>query len=223
MDDATPQPLWPDALSCHHQSLAEIGENLAEEVRLLNLVDNDPSAACLRIWEQPTPAVIVGRSNLVEHEVHVAACDAEQIPILQRTSGGGTVVLGPGCLCFSLCLPLTEHHRHLGVSPVTADIMQRLADALSRPGQPVNVKGVSDLVLDGRKFSGNAQRWRRRALLHHGTVLYDFDLSLINRLLRFPSRIPAYRQSRQHLEFVRNLDLSRAEIIQRLCRAWNAC
>lgn len=219
---AIPAELWPTEFRLRHESFAAIADNLTEEARLLEEIDGNPSAACLRLWEQPTPAVIVGRSNVIDVEVDVAACAADQVPILQRSSGGGTVVLGPGCLCYALVLPISETHRRLGVTAVTAKIMQQLANALSRPGQPVIVQGVSDLVLDGRKFSGNAQRWRRHALLHHGTVLYDFDLALIGRYLRFPSRVPDYRDKRTHLDFVRNLDLTREEIVERLSRAWNA-
>ncbi|OYW18311.1 MAG: hypothetical protein B7Z55_10845 [Planctomycetales bacterium 12-60-4] len=62
----------------------------------------------------------------------------------------------------------------------------------------------------------------KHALLHHGTVLYEFDLDRIGRYLRFPSRVPDYRAERGHLEFVRRLDMSRAEIVARLRAAWNA-
>jgi len=209
-------------LSFHALSPGQVGDLLAEETRWLDRVDHNPSAAGLCLWEQSTPAVVVGRSNVIEREVDVDACAADHVPIFQRSSGGGTVVLGPGCLCYALLLPISETHRRLGVTAVTADIMQHLAASLSRPGQPVSVQGVSDLVIEDRKFSGNAQRWRRTALLHHGTVLYDFDLERIGRYLRFPSRVPVYRHERSHRDFVCNLNLSRAEIVDRLRRTWNA-
>ena len=49
-----------------------------------------------------------------------------------------------------------------------------------------------------RKICGNAQRWKRRAFLHHGTILYDFDLAKIERYLRLPARQPDYRAGRAH-------------------------
>ena len=58
----------------------------------------------LRLWERPTPAVVLGSGGSVAIDVNVAACEADGVPILRRASGGGTVVLGPGCLCFSLVL-----------------------------------------------------------------------------------------------------------------------
>jgi lipoate-protein ligase A len=64
------------------------------------------------------------------------------------------------------------------------------------------------LVVDGRKVSGNAQRRGRRALLHHGTLLYAFDPALAERYLREPRRRPPYRATRTHAEFMGNLPLS---------------
>ncbi len=219
---ATDAIVWPERLRFLETTHATIEESIAFDESLLEAHDHESGRGSLWIWEQSSPAVIVGRSNVIDTEVDAAACAADGVPVLRRCSGGGAVVLGHGCLCYSLFLPITEFHRRCGISAVTADIMQRLADALSQPREPVLVRGVSDMVIDGRKFSGNSQRWRKQALLHHGTVLYDFDLDQIARYLKFPSRVPQYREDRNHLEFVRNLDMPRSEIIDRLRRAWRA-
>ena len=72
------------------------------------------------------------------------------------------------------------------------------------------------------KFSGNAQRRRRRALVFHGTILYDFELSLIDALLRFPSKQPDYRDDRRHAEFVRNIPAQVEGVKRALRQAWSA-
>jgi len=74
-------------------------------------------------------------------------------------------------------------------------------------------------VLNGRKVSGSAQRRGRRALLHHGTLLYDFDPALAVRYLKEPSRQPAYRARRSHGEFLGNLPLTGEEVRARLVAA----
>ena len=86
----------------------------------------------------------------------------------------------------------------------------------------IEVRGHTDLVVDGRKFSGNSQRRRRRFLLFHGTFLLDFDLSLVEALLPLPSKQPTYRQNRTHAEFLTNLSLPANEVKSALRRAWNA-
>jgi lipoate---protein ligase len=70
------------------------------------------------------------------------------------------------------------------------------------------------------KFSGNAQRRRRRSLIFHGTILCGFDLALIDELLRLPSKRPEYRGDRRHAEFVRNIPARIADVKLALQKAW---
>ena len=58
--------------------------------------------------------------------------------------------------------------------------------------------------------------------MHHGTILYDFDLPAVSHYLRPPERMPAYRAGRPHEEFVRNLPVERGEIMAKLSRAFEA-
>ncbi len=90
------------------------------------------------------------------------------------------------------------------------------------PGDPVTVEGFTDLAVNGLKFSGNAQRRKRRCLLFHGTFLLDLDLSLMEELLRPPSRQPAYREHRSHAEFLTRLDCPASAIKAALQQVWNA-
>jgi lipoate-protein ligase A len=211
--------MWPPLLRRIDVTHPTPEANLAADQSLLDAVEADPALAALRFWESPTYGVIVGRSNAIEREVNVAACEADSVPILRRMSGGGAVVLGPGCLCYALALPLPEHQTR-NITAVTADIMRRLAHAFLAAGLTVEVQGVSDLVHQCRKFSGNSQRWLKRSLMHHGTVLYDFDLTRISRYLHQPSRRPEYRGERSHAEFVGNLPLPREMITRMLSREW---
>jgi lipoate-protein ligase A len=72
----------------------------------------------------------------------------------------------------------------------------------------INVRGHTDLTVRNLKFSGNAQRRRRKFLLFHGAFLLHFDLSLIEKFLLMPSLQPDYRQNRSHAEFLTNLNLT---------------
>jgi lipoate-protein ligase A len=84
------------------------------------------------------------------------------------------------------------------------------------------VRGFTDLALNDLKFSGNAQRRKRRALVFHGTFLLDFDLDRVERLLRMPSKEPSYRQSRPHHAFLTNLKLPAAAVKAAPQAAWAA-
>lgn len=64
------------------------------------------SSECLRFWESPVECVVVGNSSRIEQEVLIEVCDQARIPVVRRVSGGGTVLLGPGCLNFAFVLSL---------------------------------------------------------------------------------------------------------------------
>jgi lipoate-protein ligase A len=89
-------------------------------------------------------------------------------------------------------------------------------------GVEVALEGISDLAIGARKFSGNAQYRKSRALLIHGTFLLEFDLSLIGRYLALPVKQPAYRQNRSHLEFLTTLPVRSADLRECLKESWNA-
>jgi lipoate-protein ligase A len=168
---------------------------------------NHTGASFIRFWECPRHFVVLGKSNQAEREAHVPICHADKIPILKRCSGGGTVLLGPGCLSYAFILPLSFHPDLATISSTTHFIMQGLSHIFLARGLSVHIQGTSDLTLNGLKFSGNAQRRLRNAILFHGTVLYRFDLDLISRYLTFPSRQPEYRNNRSHQAFICNLDV----------------
>lgn len=75
-------------------------------------------------------------------------------------------------------------------------------------------------IVTAHKFSGNSMRSKRSHFLYHGTLLYDFDLSLIGTCLRMPPRQPTYRGARDHGQFVTNLPLARQSLVEAVLAAW---
>jgi lipoate-protein ligase A len=91
------------------------------------------------------------------------------------------------------------------------------------PKQPaIRVQGHTDLTLGERKFSGNSQRRQQRCLVFHGTILLEFDFTMIEQFLRPPSRQPCYRQSRSHRDFLVNLRLPAEPVKSALQAVWDA-
>jgi lipoate---protein ligase len=203
-------------------TLPTAAKNLALDEALLLEADAGRSEDLLRVWHFEQPAVILGAGCSLAHDVDEPACRADGVPILRRASGGGTVLLGSGCLLFSLILGYDSAPGLGEIGSSYRFILTRLLECML-PLQPgIDRAGTSDLAAAGRKFSGNAQQRKRRHLLHHGTLLYDFDLASIGRYLRTPERQPEYRAGREHREFVMNLPASEAEIKRRLRQAWRA-
>jgi lipoate---protein ligase len=189
-------------------------ENLAGDEFLLDLCERRPGEDLLRFWESKQYFAVVGYSNRVSAVVNSTACADRRVPVLRRCSGGGAVMQGPGCLNYSLCLRINEASPLVGIPETNHFIMNTLRTALQPAlSRPIEIAGYTDLVVDGRKFSGNAQRRRAGWLLFHGAFLLEFNLELIEACLRLPPSQPAYRAGRAHLEFLVNLHIP-AELIR---------
>ncbi len=197
--------------------------NLACDEALLLMVDESPDFSILRFWYSPTPFVVLGHANKIVEEVYFDMCQIEEIPILRRSSGGGTVVIGPGSLNYTLILPIPKFGPFHHLNETNRYILKRNLKALSKYQlHHLAYDGITDLTYQGRKFSGNAQRRKKNALMFHGTFLYDFDISLIKKILPLPSRQPHYRKNRSHDQFLTNLPLKSSQIQETIQKEWQA-
>ncbi|QDU73062.1 putative lipoate-protein ligase A [Bremerella volcania] len=196
-------------------------ENLALDEALLTAAESgECPSEVLRIWEPFEPLVVIGRASKLHEEVNVETCQSRGIQVLRRASGGASVVTGRGCLMYAVVLSYELHPQLAALDVCHQFVMGRLQSSLAREVPEVNFQGTCDLTLDGRKFSGNSLRCKRTHLIYHGTLLYDFDLTLIPELLRTPPRMPDYRARRPHQSFVTNVPITREIIRQRLLEAW---
>jgi lipoate-protein ligase A len=167
-------------------------ENLALDEALLLQAEAGGDER-LRFWQWPRHAVVLGAGGRLGEEVEEDACQADAVPILRRSSGGGTVLLGPGCLFFSLVLRFDRDPALTDLHASYRFILGRIARSLEPLAGPIDLQGTSDLTLGGRKFSGNAQQRKRTHLLHHGTLLCGFDCGPMEKYLKHPLRQPEYR------------------------------
>lgn len=197
-------------------------ENLALDEALLDEAEAAPGPReVLRVWEPSAPCVVLGRSSSAAVEVELELARARGIPVLRRASGGATIVTGPGCLMYAVVLSYERHPQARSLARAHGLVLGRLESALAAVVSDVARAGTSDLVWRRRKFSGNSLRCRRTHFVYHGTLLYDFDLELIARVLRHPPREPTYRGGRPHGEFVVNLPLTRDQLLATVVRAWD--
>jgi lipoate-protein ligase A len=197
--------------------------NLACDEALLDFFESEkPGDGLLRVWEPRNHFIVLGHSNRLSSEVDLVACLERRLPILRRISGGGAVMQGPGCLNYSLILNIQTH----GVKSIRDAflyVLQRHCGAIGALiGTKACIKGISDLTVAGRKFSGNAQYRKSQYVLVHGTFLLEFELFLVDRYLKIPAKQPNYRHDRPHLEFITNLKLESVQVREGLRNAWNA-
>jgi len=198
---------WMDPSTNDPSEQLRLDEQLLEQGR-----------AVLRVWESDRECVVLGYAGSLDRDVDLDECERTATPVLRRCSGGGAVVLGPGCLNYSLVLPLAWETRWHDVQYSFVWSMDRMCRALALPR--LQREGDSDLAIEQRKVSGNAQRRTQRAILQHGTLLYDFDARRAEQFLKPPHREPRYRAGRSHRDFLGNLPLTADEISKRLVTAW---
>lgn len=196
---------------------------LAFEEALLDYCEASEHPGFLSFWAAPVHFVVLGYGKRAADEVNLPECERLGIPVLRRTSGGGTVLQGPGCFNYNLVLPIESDAELATITGTNRRIMETHRRVFSELlGAPVRQRGCTDLALGDLKFSGNAQRRKRRCLLFHGSILTGMDFALIERALRMPSQQPEYRQQRRHADFLTNVSLSEEQIRNALVTAWNA-
>ena len=197
--------------------------NLACDEALLELCEDGHGHDILRVGEPRKPFVVLGYSSRIAADVKLLPCRRARVPVLRRCSGGGTVLQGPGCLNVSLILRVDRSPMLATITGTTAFVLQRHRHALEPvAGRAIAIEGLSDLAIDGVKFSGNAQRRRKHCVLFHGTVLLGLDLTLVERCLALPQRQPAYRQRRAHGDFLMNLGVPADAVKVALRKTWRA-
>jgi lipoate-protein ligase A len=123
---------------------------------------------------------------------------------------------------YSLVLGYEDHPGLRMLDQAHAFVLSRIAASLASLGLAAEHCGTSDLVVAGRKISGSSLRCKREHLLYHGTLLYNFDLTLIGKLLYMPPRQPDYRAGREHGQFVANLPADADALRRALAAAFGA-
>src|SRR5262249_59149077 len=93
--------------------------------------EGGPGGEVLRVWEWPAPAVVLGGGSRLAQDVDETACRADGVPILRRASGGGTVLLGRGCLLYSLVLSYQRSPELNDLTSSYASLLERVREALS--------------------------------------------------------------------------------------------
>ena len=202
-------------------TLDEPEENIALDEALLNEAETvEEPRECLRVWEPAEPLVVVGRNSKIDAEVNVDYCREQGIPVLRRASGGCAIVTGPGCLMYAVVLSYRERPELRQLDEAHRFVLDTVLKALRPLVANVERQGTCDLVVGPHKFSGNSLRCRRNALLYHGTLLYDFPLTLVSKCLKKPPREPEYRAGREHTAFVMNLPVRPEAMKDGLRTAW---
>lgn len=136
-----------------------------------------PEKPVFSLWQNKR-AVIVGRNQNTFAEVNQDYINANDVQVVRRVSGGGAVYHDMGNICFTFFVPVSSS---AGVN--FEQFVKPMYDALHAVGLNAKITGRNDLEIDGKKISGNAQRYAGGYLMHHGTLLWNSDVEAMIRSL----------------------------------------
>lgn len=190
--------------------------NMAMEEYVLKGLNPDEEYFVL--W-QNRPAIIVGKHQNTIEEINTRYVRDNDICVVRRLSGGGAVYHDAGNINFTFIINNVQKE-FLDFARFTLPVI----DALKRIGVKAELSGRNDITIDGKKISGNAQYLYRNRLLHHGTLLFDSELEVLQQALNVdPSKIQSkgiksvrsrVTNIRDHLE----KDINISEFIDLLAR-----
>ncbi len=128
------------------------------------------------------PSIVIGKHQNALAEVNYPYVYSQNIPVVRRLSGGGTVFHGPGNLNFTF-IQNGEPGKLVDFRKRTAPVV----DFLNKAGVPARFEGKNDIRINGQKISGNAEHVYKNRVLHHGTLLYNANLAMLNEAIRMES------------------------------------
>lgn len=149
--------------------------NLAfEEYILTHRLEGD----YLLLWQNEN-TVVIGQNQIAEAEVDLSYAKEHQIHIVRRTTGGGAVYHDLGNLNYSFITDVGDREQ-LTMERFTEPVVRTLRDL----GLHAEASGRNDILVEGYKVSGTAQRVYRHRILYHGTLLFQEDKERANAVLR---------------------------------------
>ena len=156
--------------------------NLAMEQHVFDCLPRD--RMYFMLWQNDN-AIIVGKYQNTIAEINEEAVRERGIRVVRRLSGGGAVYHDMGNLNFTFITDVGESNA-LDLKLFCEPVVRTLATL----GVKAEVNGRNDITIDGKKFSGNSQYIRQGRVMHHGTIMFDSDLSVVSEALRVdPTKI----------------------------------
>ncbi|MDT2595519.1 lipoate--protein ligase [Enterococcus dongliensis] len=151
--------------------------NLAIETYLLQ---NMPLDEPILLFYINQPSIIIGRNQNTIEEINKEYVDENGIHVVRRLSGGGAVYHDLGNLNFSFIMP-DDGNSFRDFKKLTEPIVE----ALHKLGiEGAQLKGRNDLVIDDKKFSGNAMYSTNGRMFAHGTLMFDSDIDEVVNALK---------------------------------------
>ena len=180
----------------------DVRRSLAFYLAMEEFVASEVEDEAFFVW-RVAPTVIYGRNQVLENEVNLEYCSEHNVDVVRRKSGGGCVYSDQGNIMISYV------SRRGDVSEVFDRYMTALSEALKKLGVPAEKSGRNDVLVEGRKVSGNAFHQLPDRSIVHGTLLYSTDLEALTEAIR----PPVEKLQRHGVESVRQRVMNLSEYV----------
>ncbi len=157
--------------------------NMALDEAISEAITNGSSEATIRFYEWKPSAVSIGYFQSLEREVNAEACKRYGVDVVRRRTGGGAVYHDTeGEITYSVIAKEAVFPK--GIIESYREICGWIVEGLANLGISAHFHPINDIIVNGKKISGNAQTRRNGILLQHGTVLYKVDVEKMFSVLR---------------------------------------
>lgn len=138
----------------------------------------DPREEYFMLWQNHN-TVVIGKNQNTIAEINTDYVKEKNITVVRRLSGGGAVYHDMGNLNFSFIAD-AQNMNEINFKRFCLPVVETLLSM----GVPAEINGRNDMVIAGKKFSGNAQYTKNDRVLHHGTLMFCSDLGVVSAALK---------------------------------------
>lgn len=159
--------------------------NMGLDSAILDSVASGESLPTLRLYGWKPSAISLGYFQSAEEEINLSACREHDVDVVRRITGGGAV-FHDAEVTYSIGIPESHPLASPSIPESYRILCQGIIEGLALLGIGAEFAPINDIIVDGKKISGNAQTRRNHCIFQHGTILLSVDAETMFSLLRVP-------------------------------------
>ena len=161
-------------------------ENMAIDRAILVTHSKNMVPPTVRFYGWNPPAISIGYFQNLKDEIDLQSCKQYNVDYVRRITGGGAV-FHEGEVTYSLVIQEKHPQISKNILESYGHICQAIIQGLSHLDIESTYAPINDIIVNGKKISGNAQTRKYQTVLQHGTVLMDVDVDKMFRILKVPN------------------------------------